>query len=525
MDTNKNIETIRTIIKSIVPTLEMEANVDHVGKQGEMGTENDFSYTQQRAMINQIFRMTSRDKYNVSSIMLRLTVIDSLYSTNAQYSYFSIEEMAKKIKSLGNEDNAEEYFYSLVYKPDGTRDNDTNKQLFSKQYGIRKNCEHGSQQISLMSKYAYYVLLQKPEKYPLGFPIYDSLAIEMYPYVCKKIGLNNKSKASISNSIELYIEALNEVREEIFKEEKEGPFNGYQQYDLLDAYLWRMGKVNNGNYSLLFTRNEYEQFINNLGISNTENNEDYNKQLYDKFVNVEWKKNLINNTEEGSYDFNAIVQYLCATLRSEDIFDDGLQKCEGIKQLIEHWKDFYLLKIRPAIKKDYSEIAKIIQLAWPIESMLESTGLTKQEFDLKLEDIVKNTKTLYSFKNTYVAEYAEKIVGAMCAYDGAKYLKLKQPIVDMLGADTGFAQLKETEAGEFYLDSVGVLSEYRGRGIASRLFEAQCERAASLGHKVAGLIVDVDKPQAEALYARLGFRYLDDKDFFGHTMKHMIRNL
>ena len=157
--------------------------------------------------------------------------------------------------------------------------------------------------------------------------------------------------------------------------------------------------------------------------------------------------------------------------------------------------------------------------------MLESTGLTKQEFDLKLEDIVKNTKTLYSFKNTYVAEYAEKIVGAMCVYDGAKYLKLKQQIVDMLGADTGFAQLKETEAGEFYLDSVGVLSEYRGRGIASRLFEAQCERAASLGHKVAGLIVDVEKPQTEALYARLGFRYLDDKDFFGHTMKHMIRNL
>ena len=56
--------------------------------------------------------------------------------------------------------------------------------------------------------------------------------------------------------------------------------------------------------------------------------------------------------------------------------------------------------------------------------------------------------------------------------------------------------------------------------IASRLFEAQCERAVSLGHKEAGLIVDVDKPQAEALYARLGLIYLDDKDFFGHKMKH-----
>lgn len=97
--------------------------------------------------------------------------------------------------------------------------------------------------------------------------------------------------------------------------------------------------------------------------------------------------------------------------------------------------------------------------------------------------------------------------------------------MDTLGENSGFANLKETEAGEFYLDSVGVLPEYRGQGIATLLFEAQCERAASSGHKVAGLIVDVDKPKAEALYARLGFRYIDDKDFFGHTMKHLVRIL
>ena len=92
-----------------------------------------------------------------------------------------------------------------------------------------------------------------------------------------------------------------------------------------------------------------------------------------------------------------------------------------------------------------------------------------------------------------------------------------------MNAFCGFANMKETEAGEFYLDSVGVLPEYRGRGIASRIIDAQCERAASLGHKVAGLIVDIDKPQVEAMYSKLGFTYLDDKDFFGHTMKHMVR--
>ena len=103
--------------------------------------------------------------------------------------------------------------------------------------------------------------------------------------------------------------------------------------------------------------------------------------------------------------------------------------------------------------------------------------------------------TIYSYENTIVAELDGKVVGAMCTYDGADYQRLKQPIVDVLRADSGFA---------------------------SSLFEAQCERAASLGHKVAGLIIDVDKPQAEALYARLGFTYLDDKDIYDELVESFI---
>ena len=181
--------------------------------------------------------------------------------------------------------------------------------------------------------------------------------------------------------------------------------------------------------------------------------------------------------------------------------------------------------IRRARKEEAAQIAELFMLAWPIDEILESNGLTYEQLHESMTTIAAAEETIYSYENTIVAEVDGKVVGAMCAYDGADYQRLKQPIVDILGADSGFAQLKETEAGEFYLDSVGVLPEYRGRGIASSLFEAQWEHAASLGHKVAGLIVDVDKPQAEALYARLGFTYLDNKDFFGHTMKHMVRNL
>ena len=181
--------------------------------------------------------------------------------------------------------------------------------------------------------------------------------------------------------------------------------------------------------------------------------------------------------------------------------------------------------IRQAHKEEAAQIAKLFMLAWPVEEILESTGLAYEQLHESITLIAANEENIYSYENTIIAEIEGKVVGAMCAYDGADYKRLKQPIVDVLGPDCGFAQLKETEEGEFYLDSVGVLPEYRGRGIASRIIDAQCERAASHGHKVAGLIVDIDKPQVEALYSRLGFTYLDDKDFFGHTMKHMVRQL
>ena len=183
------------------------------------------------------------------------------------------------------------------------------------------------------------------------------------------------------------------------------------------------------------------------------------------------------------------------------------------------------ITIRPADKDEAARIAQLLTLAWPVEEIMQSNGISYDELHNAVTAISARPYTIYSCENTFVAEVDGVIVGAMCGYDGADYQRLKQPVVDMLGPDSGFAQLKETEAGEFYLDSVGVDPEFRGMGIATRLFEAQIARAKSLGHETVGLIVDEDKPEAEALYRRLGFRHVGDKDFLGHRMKHMVKTL
>ncbi len=255
-------ESIREIMLAISDEIR-----DAKAKTGVPAGAHQYTYRSQRRMIEDMFEKTGGEDYSEVSIHLRLVVIDSLYSTNAGYSYFSFEEMARKIKALGTEDKAREYFADIarnpekykVEKEDGTIEDTT---IFSLPYGIQKDGTPGSKQISLLSKYAYYCVLQD-KKNALGFPIYDTLARKMFN---KLKGKMHKEKAiSQSDSIAEYIEKMNALREAIFGDAEPQRFDGYQQYDILDAYLWRMGKISNGNFSLLLSKEDYKQFIDNIG--------------------------------------------------------------------------------------------------------------------------------------------------------------------------------------------------------------------------------------------------------------------
>ncbi len=230
-------------------------------------------YMNQRAIINSIFK---QGEYNKGQLILRLTVIDSLYSTNASYSYFSIEEMAEKILSLGSQRQARDYFHSIACLGRDT------KRLFDEPYGIQKDLCEGSKQMSLLSKYAYYELVQEPARYPKGFPIYDRLAKEAYPIVCRMLNLKPVERLPQTPTIEPYVRCINQLRNALFADER--LFDGFQQFDVLDAYLWRMGKFNEGNLSLLLGRDDYCRFIRNVRLDADTTGKPLSSEAFNKQV-------------------------------------------------------------------------------------------------------------------------------------------------------------------------------------------------------------------------------------------------
>lgn len=248
---------------------------------GEIDTKG-LPYNNQRAIISRLFRGEegygqgqSRIQVPVQGqaqehILLRLVVLNSYYSTNADYSYFSLERLAERIIHETTQFAAKsgklpnDYFYDIVLQNLG-KPTTIGKNFFEASYGIKKNGTPGVTLKSLISKYAYYCMMMDTKRYPLGFPIYDRLARESYRKVMSALGLKPQTAQTLqSGSIGEYISALNELREEIFGAGSTALFCGLQQFDILDAYLWWMGKLEGGNFSLLLTEGEYKMLINHV---------------------------------------------------------------------------------------------------------------------------------------------------------------------------------------------------------------------------------------------------------------------
>ena len=81
--------------------------------------------------------------------------------------------------------------------------------------------------------------------------------------------------------------------------------------------------------------------------------------------------------------------------------------------------------------------------------------------------------------------------------------------------------MPETTDGEYYLDSLSIVPDFRGHGLWRLLFDDAVEIARSKGFHLVTLICDEDYPKLGKLYSSYGFVPGDTIQYFGTQCRKM----
>lgn len=188
------------------------------------------------------------------------------------------------------------------------------------------------------------------------------------------------------------------------------------------------------------------------------------------------------------------------------------------------------MKIVPASIEQAESIASLIMLAMNHECCQNFAGPshTLEDFHRMMTTLVRRDDSQYSYRNAMVAlddnttDGHPVVAGVIVGYDGADLHRLRETFLqaakEFLGQD--FRGMDdETQAGEYYIDSLAVNESYRHQGLATQLLKKLIDQKGQ--RQPVGLLVDKGNPGAERLYRSLGFEYVNDATWGGHEMRHL----
>lgn len=179
-----------------------------------------------------------------------------------------------------------------------------------------------------------------------------------------------------------------------------------------------------------------------------------------------------------------------------------------------------------ARKEQSKDIAALIMKAMNYECCKNFAGPdhSLDDFNRMLIRLVEREDSQYSYRNTIVAMNSNSVVGIIVSYDGGMLHELRKAFIDEAKKEFGIDYSNtedETQKEELYIDSLAVSENYRNLGVATALIKEVIKKSNILGLKNTGLLVDIGNPKAEKLYTSIGFKYIDNKCWGGHNMKHL----
>jgi hypothetical protein len=196
---------------------------------------SETQYQSNKAIISALFNDTPTNNFE-SVVKNRITIIDSYYSTQMNKRLYGIDELANNLAKFSDD------ILKLEAKKYLNNPNEEGvlKKLFVKEYGIDKSGKPFGKSISLISKYLFFLNNYK-------FPIYDSLALVSY----KLLQNSNYIKSNQSINEHNFYDLMKELN-------INSKINNYEK---LDNLLWLIGKLTNGSFAILMTKDKYESLI------------------------------------------------------------------------------------------------------------------------------------------------------------------------------------------------------------------------------------------------------------------------
>ena len=140
-------------------------------------------------------------------------------------------------------------------------------------------------------------------------------------------------------------------------------------------------------------------------------------------------------------------------------------------------------------------------IAWVV-----TQGMHMDDVPSFLKIVGARDGTLYSWRNTRLLRCDGRLAGGLVSYDGAAHEEMRKNTWVMPdGRLLSSGDVPETTAGEYYLDSLAIVHEFRGHGLWRLLFDNAVEMAIRKGFHRATLICDENYPKLAQRYASYGF--------------------
>ncbi|RCX17879.1 ribosomal protein S18 acetylase RimI-like enzyme [Anaerobacterium chartisolvens] len=185
--------------------------------------------------------------------------------------------------------------------------------------------------------------------------------------------------------------------------------------------------------------------------------------------------------------------------------------------------------IRRAKKTDAPQVAELIYI---ILDEMDIPMLKAHAKPKVLEFIVRAFKgeaSRFSYNNIWVKEIESHAVGMAVVYHGADAGRLDRElsgiIRDTFSLSEDIILDKEAEEEEFYIDSLCVMPEFRGRGIGTELLKSVQAEARDRGLTCLSINVELNNTRAQRLYKGMGYLTEKEIEIAGHSYFHMIKML